>query len=142
MNLKQKFQKKLKKSGGFTLIEMLIVVAIIAILVAISIPMVNSSLEKARVATDAANERSAKAAAMITYMDGIADIPSGGVLYYYDAIDGLVYPGEMPTSEKGYGQCASHKGGYLKVTIMQDGAVKLAWSKGSGLHSEGTAPAG
>ena len=57
MNLKQKLSRKLKKTGGFTLIEMLIVVAIIAILVAVSIPMVNASLEKAREATDAANER-------------------------------------------------------------------------------------
>ena len=57
MNLKQKLSKKLKKTGGFTLIEMLIVVAIIAILVAVSIPMVNSNLEKARKATDSANER-------------------------------------------------------------------------------------
>ena len=49
---------KLKKQGGFTLIEMLIVVAIIAILIAVSIPMVNGALERAREATDAANEKS------------------------------------------------------------------------------------
>ena len=39
--------EKLRSRRGFTLIEMLIVVAIIAILVAISIPLVSSSLEKA-----------------------------------------------------------------------------------------------
>ena len=36
--------KKRRRCGGFTLIEMLIVVAIIAVLVAVSIPMVNASL--------------------------------------------------------------------------------------------------
>lgn len=63
--LKEKLNEKLSKNGGFTLIEMLIVVAIIAILIAISIPMVNSALERAREATDAANERAALGLAMV-----------------------------------------------------------------------------
>ena len=46
---------------GFTLAELLIVVAIIGVLVAISIPIFTSQLEKAREATDAANIRSAYA---------------------------------------------------------------------------------
>ena len=50
--------KKLKNKKGFTLAELLIVVAIIAVLVAISIPIFSSQLEKAREATDAANIRS------------------------------------------------------------------------------------
>ena len=86
MNLKQKLSKKLKKSGGFTLIEMLIVVAIIAILIAVSIPLVSGSLNKARKATDAANERAAKAAAIITYMTDDDFDPD--TTYYYDAVEG------------------------------------------------------
>lgn len=53
--------KKLKNSKGFTLMEMLIVVAIIAILVAIAIPTFTNQLEKAREAADLANLRSAYA---------------------------------------------------------------------------------
>ena len=44
---------------GFTLIEMLVVVAIIAVLVAIVIPTVGNSTESAKEAKDAANIRAA-----------------------------------------------------------------------------------
>ena len=52
--------KKMNKKG-FTLAELLIVVAIIAVLVAIAIPVFTAQLEKSREATDAANLRSAYA---------------------------------------------------------------------------------
>ena len=55
---------------GFTLIEMLVVIAIIAILVAIIVPTVTSATTKAKAATDAANLRSAKAVAVIGVLDG------------------------------------------------------------------------
>jgi prepilin-type N-terminal cleavage/methylation domain-containing protein len=48
---------------GFTLAELLIVVAIIGVLVAISIPIFSKQLEKARNATSVANLRSAYAEA-------------------------------------------------------------------------------
>lgn len=48
--------------------EMLIVVAIIAILVAVAIPMFSDSLERAREATDLANIRAAYAQAMTDYL--------------------------------------------------------------------------
>ena len=60
--------KKINKKG-FTLAELLIVVAIIGVLVAISIPIFTSQLEKSREATDLANIRSAYAecsAALLT----------------------------------------------------------------------------
>ena len=47
--------------NGFTLMEMLIVIAIIAVLIAIAIPVFSSQLEKTREATDLANVRSAYA---------------------------------------------------------------------------------
>lgn len=57
-------KKKLNKKG-FTLAELLVVVAIIAILVAIAIPVFGSQLNKAKAGTDLANLRSAYAAAQI-----------------------------------------------------------------------------
>lgn len=53
-------KKKLNKKG-FTLAELLVVVAIIAVLVAISIPVFTSQLGKAQASTDAANVRAAYA---------------------------------------------------------------------------------
>ena len=64
--------KKLNKKG-FTLIEMLVVIAIIAILVAIIIPTVTSATSKAKASTDAANLRSAKAVITIGVLDGTYD---------------------------------------------------------------------
>ena len=58
---------------GFTLIEMLVVIAIIAILVAIIVPTVASSTMKAKGAADAANFRSLTAQAAIVFMNGKED---------------------------------------------------------------------
>ena len=57
-----------KNNKGFTLAELLIVVAIIAVLVAIAIPVFTTQLEKSREATDQANVRSAYAEVMAEYL--------------------------------------------------------------------------
>ena len=59
---------KKMNNKGFTLMEMLIVVAIIAVLVAIAIPVFTNQLEKSREATDVANIRSAYAEVMACAM--------------------------------------------------------------------------
>lgn len=144
MNLKQKLSKKLKKTGGFTLIEMLIVVAIIAILVAVSIPMVNSNLEKAREATDSANERAAKAAAMAEYM---LNGETGAKNYYYDAETGKALEATDANKPKvNYGQCSKHKGGYIKVIIDTNGIATVEWTGAASVETkpdgiESTTPA-
>lgn len=114
---------KLKKQGGFTLIEMLIVVAIIAILIAVSIPLVNGALERARDATDQANERAAKAITTLYFM-GATDDKIDGATYtagsaitdtekiYYDIKSGNL----TTTKPDAYGQCTDH------ATCYQNGA--------------------
>ena len=65
----QELMNKRRNKKGFTLAELLIVVAIIAVLVAIAIPIFTAQLEKSREATDKANIRSAYAEASAALLD-------------------------------------------------------------------------
>ena len=67
---------KKNNKKGFTLAELLIVVAIIAVLVAIAIPVFTAQLEKSREATDLANIRAGYAQMMTEYLawDGTSTI--------------------------------------------------------------------
>ena len=80
-----KLKEKLKKNGGFTMVELLIVVAIIGILAAVSIPLFNNALEKARHGVDAANARSAISLAnaqAIASLDPKTEFATAKVFYY------------------------------------------------------------
>ena len=148
----EKLRAKLKNQGGFTLIEMLIVVAIIAILIAVSIPLVNGALEKARDSTDQANERAAKAITTLYFtgatddtIDGTGNYTAGSAItdspaIYYDAESGnLTF--DKPDA---YGQCSdrdtcyqnggsttdydtSHVGKVIRVEITTEGVFSAHW---------------
>jgi prepilin-type N-terminal cleavage/methylation domain-containing protein len=57
-----------KSRRGFTLAELLVVVAIIAVLTAVSIPIFTSQLDKSKIATNMANIKAAQNAAIVDYM--------------------------------------------------------------------------
>ena len=83
--MKSLFKKVRGNKKGFTLAELLVVVAIVGILVAISIPVFTAQLSKARKATNLANLRAAKAAAVAEYLTGEKE----GTMYYnYDIASG------------------------------------------------------
>ncbi|WP_281759431.1 type IV pilin protein [Alicyclobacillus hesperidum] len=81
--LKDKLQnllKKLKEQQGVTLIELLAVVVILAILAAVGVPVVMGQINKARVATDKANEQMIADALQRAEFDYQSNSANGGAL--------------------------------------------------------------
>ena len=79
----------------------MIVVAIIAVLVAVSIPIFTAQLEKSREATDIANMRAAKAALVTKVLDDDVDVT--GTIYCYDAAKGILTDGATLPDKYGKG---------------------------------------
>lgn len=66
----RRVHEKIRNSHGFTLAELLVVVAIIGVLTAISIPIFTSQLERSRRAVDMANAGNVLSALKTGYMSG------------------------------------------------------------------------
>lgn len=85
-----------KRNHGFTLAELLVVVVIIAILTAISIPIFTAQRRKAIIATNKANVRAAKAAVAMELLDGSAtsaykgEIAEKAVYFRYNVKEGKI----------------------------------------------------
>lgn len=123
--------KKIRSSKkGFTLAELLIVVAIIGVLVGISIPIFSAQLKKSKIATNQANGRAAKAAAVADYLDK-AD--TDGATYVYNVANGTVALGDTATAAGSDGVCTS-----IKVTITDtgSGSPTITIDQGAGIWSE------
>lgn len=116
---------------GFTLAELLIVVAIIAVLVAIAIPVFSSQLEKARQATDAANLRAAYAEASVKVLDPTADIGNSDIVKItsngtFDKLyDSAKIGDKVLKNAKDSTNAALAKDSSYKVTVSDTGAVSF-----------------
>lgn len=143
--------KKIRKNKkGFTLAELLIVVAIIGVLVAISIPIFTAQLEKAREATDLANLRAAKAEVAAAYMtdESVGSVTLGSqqkdaVTVYYDAANGKLTAtkpttgygkgtatvGSASNSNDGLGYKAETdaSGKVIAISVATDGKMTFSW---------------
>ena len=113
---------KARKSGkkGFTLMEMLIVVAIIAILIAIAIPTFSSALTKAKVAADTANLRAYYAEAMANHLLEDTDLPKVDTATGEVTINGVEYTlqaGTYTTTVKDDSMTITYTYGSKTVTI-------------------------
>ena len=103
---------------GFTLAELLVVVAIVAILVAISVPIFTSQLSKAKQATNKANMRAAKVAAVAKYLSDEVDDTEKTVYYSYDIDEGTVAKLDSITLTN------------YKITKIQDAAKNKTYGNG------------
>ena len=124
----------MNKKKGFTLAELLIVVAIIAVLVGIAIPVFTSQLEKAKEGTDLANIRAAYAEAQTAIVaNGIteavvwtdAKMVSKGKL---DKVDSSTSIGGKPVSSLEN----IDTGKFCSVTVKDDGTIKLGFADAKG----------
>lgn len=145
-----------KNNKGFTLAELLIVVAIIAVLVAIAIPVFTSQLERARESTDAANLRSAYAAGTTAALTGFvgdtalsSDQRANSVWGYDPSQDGSLKSGTgtgvaigqgtatdgkfdlsaLPAPCNGYTTSKDVKGQKIDVTITNGVVATVAFVK-------------
>lgn len=129
----QSLKAKKNSKKGFTLMEMLIVVAIIGVLVAISIPVFTSKLDDAKKAADDANMRTAKAVYAVYQLDA-SDTTSGlgsGGPYYFNASAGKFQDAIGTAPNKAYqaqsnGSATGSTKNYY-IVVASGGATAPAW---------------
>ena len=124
-----------QNKNGFTLMEMLIVIAIIAVLIAVAIPVFASQLEKTREATDLANVRSAYAQVSTEALLGDSEATVTVDLKQKQAdwqsldpvnIGGIVHYKNQGDTENWKGVAAPN--GTCVVSYKEDYGIILNWS--------------
>lgn len=130
--------KNQKQEKGFTIVEFLIVVAIIGVLAAISIPVFAAQLEKSREAADIANVRAAYAELMVRVLDtdgntdpvtvGLKQKVSGWQTKLPITIGGVTFNGTNTDNWTG----TPGSNGTCEVSYDQDKGAIFNWSGGSG----------
>ena len=113
------------KNKGFTLAELLIVVAIIAILVAISLPLFSSQIAKANLQADQTHVSAAKASAVAEYLDTNSH---DTITYYFDA--GIAMANKNNSEGiVGYGKSTKdpykNQTGAVGVPVSEDGSKNI-----------------
>lgn len=123
-----------KNNKGFTLAELLIVVAIIAVLVAIAIPVFTTQLEKSKETTDIANLRSAYAAGQVTALTGYYgknSLSTKTTLWYNPNKDGSL---DSAKFDIGQGTATDGK---ADTSAFSDTDAIMQYSTGTGVKDQG-----
>lgn len=120
---------------GFTLLEMLIVIAIVAVLISVAVPVLSSQLERSREAVDLANVRSAYAQVSTEALLGNTHVTVTVNLKQKQAgwqsvdpvnIGGIVHSKSVGDTDNWQGDAAPD--GTCKVTYDETHGVVLTWS--------------
>lgn len=110
-------KNKMKNKKGFTLMEMLIVVAIMVVLVAVAVPTFTSQINRANEAADDANLKAAKAVAMSTFL---LDPSTAGTKYFNPDKGDLT-----GSASDNYGKDGEHD--VIKIEFVADTEPVVGW---------------
>lgn len=114
-------KNKMKNKKGFTLMEMLIVVAIMVVLIALAIPSFSEQLDNAKATVDDANLRVAKEIASSMYMLKQNEFKS---IMYFDK-DAGTFVSESPSP---YGQSESNSQKVISAQWNEDTKkIEIRW---------------
>ena len=107
---------------GFTLIELMIVVAIIGILAAIAVPAYQDYTIKSKISEAAAMSSAAKTAVDVAYSEGFT-VPSNGTATAPVCAGGTNIPGHATL---GLSNTGSYTSKYVKaVSVLGDGCIEV-----------------
>ena len=123
-------KRKCSEQSGFTLAELLIVVAIVAVLVAIAIPVFTAQLAKANAATDEANIRSGYGYAQSLAVS--SDVVVGDVFVLLDAGTVEKQSAEGALSAKAYTTRGESKNttGAAEAGTVEIAGQEVSWNVG------------
>lgn len=119
---------KSRNKKGFTLVELLIVLAIVAIMAAIAIPAYSAQMEKAREGVDKANLRAAKSMAVTEYLlDNPENTNNATYGFSLDpnSKDSLIIGNEASAAK--IGKSDDYKNKALTVTVNSGKVTKTSW---------------
>ena len=117
--MKEMIKRIREEKGGFTLAELLIVVAIVMVLVAIAVPVFSGSMDSANASTDEANIRSGYAQAQVftlTKADNDNQAITTNAKYYLTTDAALVKGDTAPANAyetKGSSEKVTEKPSYM-----------------------------